>query len=90
MIALDRYPRKGEKIRAEVIGKHGIKIVVGKFTGKVFKVKSGAAFGTIDTGTGQANVPWTTNRNKIIFYGENSDNYYLEDGHITEEERRLP
>lgn len=70
MFALDRYPRKGEKIRAEVMSRHGVKVIGGRFNGKVFQVRSGAVFGTIDTGTGQANVPWTTDKNKVVFYGD--------------------
>lgn len=68
MLILDRYPRRGEKIRAEIMGNHGVKVVEGRFNGKVFRVHSGAVLGTIDTGTGQVNVAWTMDKNKVVFY----------------------
>lgn len=77
MITLNRYPRKGEKIRAEVMGRYGVKVAIGRFTGKVSRAKSGEVLGTIDTGTGQVSVPWTLNRDKVVFYGEEDWNYKL-------------
>lgn len=84
MLTLNRYPYKGEKVRVEVMGKHGVKVITGRFTGQVFRVRSGAVLGVIDTSTGQTNVPWTGNKRFVVFYGENPDNYYQqEEEHIS-------
>lgn len=62
------YPKRGEKILARVHWGRTKKEIVGVFTGKVFRAKSGAVLGVLITEDGKkVYIPWTSDKSIIEF-----------------------
>ncbi|MCS7243103.1 hypothetical protein [Candidatus Caldatribacterium sp.] len=61
------YPRKGQSVTVYVHWGNTVKTVQGIFTGKVFRARSGAVLGVIETEKGIEYVPWTSDKRIVEF-----------------------
>lgn len=62
------YPKPGQMVRAEISWGKVKKVVEERFTGKVFRARSGAVLGVLETHDGKREyIPWTSDTQIVKF-----------------------